>query len=73
MLKELTTSLFFGFWKQKGIVRALGKLASCETLLKNLLGNAYPNMCLCYDLCLVNISMDVFLGLHIYKNIMDIV
>ena len=31
--------------KQKGIIRALRKLTSCETLLKNLVGNASLAVC----------------------------
>ena len=67
------TSSFFRFWNQKGIARALGKLAYCETLLKNLVGNANLDMCLCYELCLVNIGVDVFLGLYMCKNIINMV
>jgi len=54
------TSPFFKSLKQKEIVRALRKLARYETLLKNLAGNANPGMCLCYQLCLINVSVDVF-------------
>ena len=39
----------FQVWKQKEIVRALRKLANCETLLKNLVGNAGLAVCLRYD------------------------
>ena len=72
-LGELITLPFFSFWKQKGTVRALRRLVCCETLLKNLVGNADPDMCLCYELYLVNISMNVFLGLHMCKIIIDMV
>ena len=67
------TSPFFRFWKQKRTTRVLRELTSCEIILNNLAENADPVSCLCYELCLLNVSMDVFLGLHMCKNVMDTV
>ena len=66
------TSPFFEFWKQKGFMKALRKLASYETLLKNLIGNVNPVMCLCYKLCLVN-KYGCVLGLHMSKDFIDMI
>ena len=63
----------FQVLKQKETIEALRELASCEIISKNIVGNAGPFICLCYELCLLYVSMDVFLGLHMCKNIMDTV
>jgi len=63
----------FQVLEAKGTTWALRELTSCEILSKNLVGNADSVIYLCYELWLLNVSMDVFLGLHICKNIMDTV
>jgi len=40
---------FFRFWKGEGTTGALRELASCEKLLKNLVGTVGLVVCLCYD------------------------
>jgi len=55
------TSLFFRFWKRKGITGALRELAGCETLSKNLVGTAGLALYLFYGLCFVNIVLNIFL------------
>jgi len=44
---------------------------SIKIILKNLVGNANPIICLCYELGLFNVSTDIFLGSHMCKNIID--
>ena len=63
----------FQVLEAKGTTWALRELTSCEILSKNLVGNADSVIYLCYELWLLNVSMDVFLGLHICKNIMGMV
>ena len=63
----------FQVLKQKGTTGALRELASCEIISKNLVEKEDSVICLCYELCLLNVIMDVFLGLHMCKSVMDLV